>query len=1618
MPRKPPYIVFTQPLPTKGQYKVYSVATSESLGMIKGDNSKRYWEAFDNDGKFLQSAERKKQLMDFFREIDKKSRMGEGGGVGNRVLVVLDEGNGKVINDLFTQWNNIKTEADQEKWNEKVRNTTFGTYGNISINEVLDKFEFDKSTGINGILKKDFKNELNSALRYGKGGGVLSSNFDVIIDNKPLIQIFKDDFLETYNVFYYLKEEKIPNELQRILKGKKSLSPQEASIVYQELLKSNEIGKTFNVEVSEYGQGGGVDFDKTKSLIQSMTAKIFDDKYAGTGEDWDSKIFEKYWSYSEEEAINKLKKENKLPKDFELNRFRGKMAHGGGIGFEKLSDKVAKNYEGKKVAPKYQHEYGKTYSRAEAKEVGDKVAGKVYWQQQGRMAKGGGIEKKEEWYIKPKGKSSLDKYKSWGVSPLVVKIKNSKGEKGFFGFYKLMGFSEKAFGNLTYWLVPFAVNFRVIDEEKRIAKWDWIVKEEDVWMFNPMILKDSWIKADEINFDEWNFTKDQLEKYKIKNDAETDKAINEALLKYQNSFAEGGNIKKYEYSPSIEEQKTWDKKKTRIYDAYVNSYNTYKDLLEERKRAIGRNDKDEVKSIDLRLKNKLHVIKYAYSELTGTAFEEEFKDGGNLDSLDAKISKAIFQAYGNIDDAIEFKQYYTGHGVSPYRLVFLAVQKGFITPEEINKAVLNSAYETSSETEDAEEIGSSDMNHYVWSMLRDAGFDMKVENGRYIRVDKMATGGTILDEYEEEEFEKWKEDGNVSKNADGSYSTQDAGFRNRLKNLTELKKYFKKEFFSDSYYANGGSVEDYRAKAIERQRKEEEGKDFAPYRAFAYEDSYQFADFKTDDFHKAVKWAKETLEAQRVYRKNSENLWAIVDEFTPIEKRNNVIYAYSEVARFGEEDTKKMKFKKGGNTTFYHDQAKKTLGEHLYNHIASLNKEQLEKHLSHLQKEIERMKANDTEYTKQEFLPKYKQEEKFILYLLERLDEYKYADGGNVEEPQEYYRVFRNNAGKDVAVKILKNPIFGKYDYYVDGTLRGQFDTFAQARQEVNYENFDMYAKGGGVGKFKVGGYEVDFFHTKANVYANIEIPSENPTFEDDIQLKGVGKTEQEAFENLKKNFENKKYATGGNFDSEFYKDGGKVGGYTLEDFNPLLDEYDKVVSYKKIGKLEINQIVGKSQVEDKFLFKTEKDRDYWYEVLSKEQEKYFTVKNKRRYLEYILENNDPYLDRPSTVKKSEMLEYYADEIYYELRDNTSRNDFMQNLGFKKRFDKGGNFDSEFYKDGGSVGKQKYAYVQAETSTGEKVFKFFEEVPTHKEVYAYFRSVKDENGNPITLKDTTIHVEEVTDFDRDLFLEKCNEVAISTFGSPIKELDDMMFSFDKNNLSVFKFEAELENGTEVSIQTVDGVIVMEAEEEDEDKFKDGGSIDINFSTDTDYIKRENIKLVKYKNGKELYNWDYWDSYNVPAEKDELFSGLYVAKRPLPTKESEKQYSMFKKGGKLPKGAIYIKRSDIDSVIIYDEKLGEEVEIPANRIVNGIWFDNERTQMIIDRAKKEGLIPDKTKKTTTFIARFNGKKIELEAKSMFDAEQKAIKELKVPKSKRGLLSIMSKESYERGDFQFN
>ena len=67
---------------------------------------------------------------------------------------------------------------------------------------------------------------------------------------------------------------------------------------------------------------------------------------------------------------------------------------------------------------------------------------------------------------------------------------------------------------------------------------------------------------------------------------------------------------------------------------------------------------------------------------------------------------------------------------------------------------------------------------------------------------KYNKGGKILNEEQEQSFKEWMEDGNVHKFEDG-YSTQDAQWSNRLKGLDELRRYFRKEFLSDSY-AKGG----------------------------------------------------------------------------------------------------------------------------------------------------------------------------------------------------------------------------------------------------------------------------------------------------------------------------------------------------------------------------------------------------------------------------------------------------------------------------------------------------------------------------------------------------------------------------------------------------------------------------------------------------------------------------------------------------------------------------------------------------------------------------------------------------------------------------------------------
>lgn len=91
-----------------------------------------------------------------------------------------------------------------------------------------------------------------------------------------------------------------------------------------------------------------------------------------------------------------------------------KLEDGGKLGFDGLANKVAKRYEGKPVQGKFKSEYGKTYSKAEALEVGKKVAGNVYRQQQAKLEHGGRLKVYDESYDEPiKTFNSFEKAKNW-----------------------------------------------------------------------------------------------------------------------------------------------------------------------------------------------------------------------------------------------------------------------------------------------------------------------------------------------------------------------------------------------------------------------------------------------------------------------------------------------------------------------------------------------------------------------------------------------------------------------------------------------------------------------------------------------------------------------------------------------------------------------------------------------------------------------------------------------------------------------------------------------------------------------------------------------------------------------------------------------------------------------------------------------------------------------------------------------------------------------------------------------------------------------------------------------------------------------------------------------------
>ncbi len=106
-------------------------------------------------------------------------------------------------------------------------------------------------------------------------------------------------------------------------------------------------------------------------------------------------------------------------------------------------------------------------------------------------------------------------------------------------------------------------------------------------------------------------------------------------------------------------------------------------------------------------------------------------------------------------------------------------------------------------------------------------------------------------------------------------------------------------------------------------------------------------------------------------------------------------------------------------------------------------------------------------------------------------------------------------------------------------------------------------------------------------------------------------------------------------------------------------------------------------------------------------------------------------------------------------------------------------------------------------------------------------------------------------------------------------------------------------------------------------------------------------------------------------------------------------------GKTVKNTIIRK----DNTVVIYFKDGTELEFSNDGVASILGESiNEFTNQSVNEGK--------------FYAFYDRKKYEIEASSLLDAKQKAIKQLKVPKSKVGLLSIVNADSHDKGSFRFN
>ena len=323
-------------------------------------------------------------ISDVTHYLDGRSEYAEGGVINSMDLSNLKKGDkisityASSINrsnekDLMVQ---SKTTVNKGKQNEKDK-TTFINLENP--NGVKYYAYLRKDDGYIGFAIGDMAiSNVKLVDKFRNGGNIREGRYIIYYEDPT--RFSRKRKVASFDSYEKAKEElkklKYQNEDIDYSIGNKSMF--EEKMLSTTFAKGGEIKVNIGDKVKSKSGVDGIVYESTGTMFKLQ------DKYGNKSPKWHSS------------------------RDFKASEIKQmKLKEGGRLGFEGLSEKVAKKYEGMKVPSKYQKEYGKTYSKEEAKEVGNKVAYKVYKKQGIKMAEGG----ETEWFDYSKAKLQKLPYK-------------------------------------------------------------------------------------------------------------------------------------------------------------------------------------------------------------------------------------------------------------------------------------------------------------------------------------------------------------------------------------------------------------------------------------------------------------------------------------------------------------------------------------------------------------------------------------------------------------------------------------------------------------------------------------------------------------------------------------------------------------------------------------------------------------------------------------------------------------------------------------------------------------------------------------------------------------------------------------------------------------------------------------------------------------------------------------------------------------------------------------------------------------------------------------------------------------------------------------------------------